>query len=44
VLAVGVTLVEPVAGNVPRPPMFTDVALLAFQLSTAGVPLVTVLG
>ena len=44
VVAVGVTFTEPVAGNVPRPPMLTTVALLAFQLSTVDVPLATVFG
>src|SRR5579872_1657656 len=38
VVAAGVTLVEPVAGNVPRPLIFTEVALLAFQLRTTGEP------
>ena len=44
VVAVGVTFTEPVAGNVPRPLMLTEVALLAFQLSTVDVPLATVPG
>jgi len=44
VVAVGVTFTEPLAGNVPRPLMVTEVALLAFQVSMVGVPLVTVPG
>ena len=37
-------MVEPVAGNLPRPLMLTDTVLLAFQVSTVVPPLVTVLG
>jgi hypothetical protein len=44
VVAVGVTFTEPLAGNVPRPLMLTEFALLAVQLSTVEAPLVTVPG
>jgi hypothetical protein len=44
VVAVGVTLVEPVAGNEPTPLMLTELAFFAFQLSVVDVPLVTVPG
>jgi hypothetical protein len=39
-----VTFTEPVAGNVPRPLMLTEFALLAVQLSTVDAPVVTVPG
>jgi hypothetical protein len=44
VVTVGVTFTVPVAGNVPTPLMVTEVALLAFQLSTVDVPVSTVPG
>ena len=44
VVTVGVTFTEPVAGNVPRPLMLTEFALLALQLSTVDAPLATVPG
>jgi len=40
----GVTLVEPFAGKLPNPEMFTEVALVVGQLRTDVPPLVTVLG
>jgi hypothetical protein len=44
VVAGGVTFTEPLAGNVPRPLMLTELALLAVQLSTVDAPVVTVPG
>jgi hypothetical protein len=44
VVALGVTLCEPVAGNEPTPLMLTEFALLVVQLSTVDVPLATVPG
>jgi hypothetical protein len=44
VVAVGVTFTEPLAANVPTPLMFTELVLLAFQLSIVDAPLSTVLG
>jgi hypothetical protein len=42
--AVGVTLVDPLAGKLPNPAMFTEVALLVVQLRTAVAPLLMLLG
>lgn len=43
-VALGVTLVDPFAGNVPKPEMFTEVALVVVQLRTEVPPLVMVFG
>src|SRR5580704_295631 len=44
VVVLGVTLVEPLAGNAPSPGMLTEVALVVVQLRTAVAPLAIVLG
>lgn len=44
VVAVGVTLTEPLAANEPTRLMLTEFASLLFQLSMVDVPLLTVLG
>jgi hypothetical protein len=43
-VTVGASFIEPLAGNVPTPLMLTELALLAFQLSSVAAPLVTALG
>ena len=43
-MTVGASFIEPLAGNVPTPLMLTELALLAFQLSSVAAPLVTALG
>jgi hypothetical protein len=44
VLAVGVTFAEPLAGNVPKPVIFTLVAFELVQVSTATAPLLMLFG
>lgn len=43
-MVVGVTLADPVGGKLPNPGMFTEVALLVVQLSTAVAPLAMLFG
>jgi hypothetical protein len=44
VVAVGVTLTDPLAGKLPNGGMFTAVALVVVQLRTAVAPLTMLLG
>lgn len=44
VVVVGVTFVDPLAGKLPNPGMFTELALVVVQLRTAVPPLGIVLG
>jgi hypothetical protein len=44
VVELGTTVTEPVAANVPRPFMVTDVACVAVQLRMLDAPLAIVLG
>ena len=41
---VGVTFADPFGGKLPRPGMFTEVALVVVQLRVAVAPLVMLLG
>ena len=43
-VALGTTVTDPVAANVPRPLMVTDVARTLVQFRTLDAPLETVLG
>ena len=44
VVELGVTFTDPVAPYVPTPAMFTEVALVVFQLSADDAPAVMLLG
>jgi hypothetical protein len=44
VVVAGVTFVDPLAGKLPNPEIFTEVALLVVQLRSALPPLLMLLG
>jgi hypothetical protein len=44
VVLLGVTFVDPLAGKLPTPGIFTEVAFVVVQLRTAVAPLVMLLG